>query len=283
MKASVRKTASSGVDVSIQRPAAAWGRLMTTAGCHAWWSAIRPGEIAQTARTAAIAGRGQRATSHAARIAAAIHIIWKYLFMSKSTSLTRTTFGTRKRATSQAARNPRCGTRSRAAQEQQRGDREQDRQAEVGDVEEGDGRRPVGRVVPRSSPRRTGMRPPPPGGRGRQHVRQRHHDRGQEQHGVAEDRPRAPRARRERRTARRSGRPPGTRGNGTARAAPRASPPAARPRAGDPGTRRRAGRPRPGPEGRRSSHGAAGTRSPGPRRCGRTASRRTTSCRTGSR
>ena len=33
-------------------------------------------------------GRGQRRMSHAARIATAIHIIWKYLFMSNSTALT---------------------------------------------------------------------------------------------------------------------------------------------------------------------------------------------------
>ena len=48
---------------------------------------MSPGEIAETATTIAIAGVGQRRMSHAARIATAIHIIWKYLFMSKSTAL----------------------------------------------------------------------------------------------------------------------------------------------------------------------------------------------------
>ena len=65
------------------------------------------GESPQTTSTAAMAGRGQRAMSQAARMAAAIHMIWKYLFMSKSTALTRTTLGTTNRATSQAPRNQR--------------------------------------------------------------------------------------------------------------------------------------------------------------------------------
>ena len=55
-----------------------------------------------------MAGRGQRRMSQAARIATAIHIIWKYLFMSNSTALTTTTFGTTNRATSQATRNQRA-------------------------------------------------------------------------------------------------------------------------------------------------------------------------------
>ena len=63
--------------------------------------------------TAAATGRGQRAISQAAGIATAIHMIWKYLFMSNSTALTITRFGTRNSATIQAARNARDGTASR--------------------------------------------------------------------------------------------------------------------------------------------------------------------------
>ena len=56
---------------------------------------------------------GQRTSSHAAAIAAAIHMIWKYLFMSNSTALTTTRFGTRNSAISQAAMKPRAGSASR--------------------------------------------------------------------------------------------------------------------------------------------------------------------------
>ncbi len=55
-------------------------------------------------------GRGQRRISQAARIATAIHMIWKYLFMSNSTALTTTTLGTANSATNQATRNARPGS-----------------------------------------------------------------------------------------------------------------------------------------------------------------------------
>ena len=67
------------------------------------------GEIAANRSTAAIAGAGHRRISQAARMATAIHMIWKYLFMSNSTALTTNRLGTRKSATVQAARNHRRG------------------------------------------------------------------------------------------------------------------------------------------------------------------------------
>ena len=68
---------------------------------------MSPGEMAETASTPAMAIRGHCRISQAARIATAIHMIWKYLFMSKSTALTRTTLGIRNSATIQATRNRR--------------------------------------------------------------------------------------------------------------------------------------------------------------------------------
>ena len=68
-----------------------------------------------TSSTAATAQAGQRRISQAASTATAIHIAWKYLFMSKPMALTWTTLGTTNRATSQTARKPRCGTRGRSS------------------------------------------------------------------------------------------------------------------------------------------------------------------------
>ena len=103
-------------------------------------TAMSAGDRALTTRMAAISGLGQRRISHAARIATAIHMIWKYLFMSNSTALTTTTLGTMKSATIQATRNHRFG---RAACREGGHDREDERDAEVGQVEEGDRLRPV--------------------------------------------------------------------------------------------------------------------------------------------
>ena len=60
--------------------------------------------------------------------------------MSKSMTLTCTTFGMTKRPMSHAARKPRCGTRGT----NERGERQHERDAEIGEVEEGDGARAVG-------------------------------------------------------------------------------------------------------------------------------------------
>ena len=109
------------------------------------------GEMAETASTPAMAIRGQCRISQAARIATAIHMIWKYLFMSKSTALTTTTLGMTNSATIQATRNRR-DARPRAVAAD---DRQRERQAEVGRVEEQDAERPLLEAAPRSSPPRT--------------------------------------------------------------------------------------------------------------------------------
>ena len=84
--------------------------------------------------------RRQRGSARPARIATAIHMIWKYLFMSNSTALTTTTFGTMNSATIQATRNQ----RARHPAGGERGDdRQHERDAQVGEVEERDRRRAV--------------------------------------------------------------------------------------------------------------------------------------------
>ena len=60
---------------------------------------ISAGEIADTPIAATAIHLGQRTSSHAAAMATAIHMIWKYLFMSNSTALTTTRLGTRNSAT----------------------------------------------------------------------------------------------------------------------------------------------------------------------------------------
>ena len=67
-------------------------------------------------------------------------MIWKYLFMSNSTALTTTTFGTMNRATIQATRNQRHGS-PRAVNAAMTAST--NGMPEVGQVEEGDRRRAV--------------------------------------------------------------------------------------------------------------------------------------------
>ena len=102
-----------------------------------------------------MAGIGQRWMNHAARTATAIHIAWKYLFMSKSITLSWTTFGTRKRPMSHAPRNACRGTFGASERKQ----RQRERHAEVGEVEEDDRGDAVGvrRRLPRHD--RGGSRP----------------------------------------------------------------------------------------------------------------------------
>ena len=88
MNASVTKTARSGVFAAIQRPAASCSGLSATTSERTCHTAISAGDSAETTRTSAMAGFGQRRMAQPASIATAIHMIWKYLFMSKSTALT---------------------------------------------------------------------------------------------------------------------------------------------------------------------------------------------------
>ena len=122
-------------------------------------------------------------------------MIWKYLFMSKSTALTQTTLGTTNSATSQAPRNHRWGTWRPVPRSASQGDEgEQDRDAQVRDVEEDRGGGSVGESAPRSTRRRSGTTPRRPGGMppattyGRARI-----DRCEEQRRVAQRRARLPR------------------------------------------------------------------------------------------
>ena len=133
-------TLRSGVFASIQRPACSWARLIVDGRVEEVPDEDEPGEIAETASTPAMAIRGQCRMSHAARIATAIHMIWKYLFMSKSTALTRTTLGITNSATIQATRNRR-DARPRAVAAATIASA--NGQAEVGGVEEQDAKRPL--------------------------------------------------------------------------------------------------------------------------------------------
>ena len=165
MKASVTNTERSGVLAAIQCAAVSWGRPSATVSERRCQTAMSAGEKAQTtSSTAAIDRRGQLRMSQPARIATAIHMIWKYLFMSNSTALTTMTFGTMNSATIQATRNQRSGS-PRAVNAGD--DRQHERDAEVGQVEEGDRRRAV--LEPRLAPAtaRTGTRRRRPGVRSR--------------------------------------------------------------------------------------------------------------------
>src|ERR1700693_180883 len=83
MYASVTKTERSGVLAAIQCDAVSCARLIAISVERRCQIPIKAGENADTIRTAAMIGRGQRLTSQAARIATAIHMIWKYLVMSQ--------------------------------------------------------------------------------------------------------------------------------------------------------------------------------------------------------
>ena len=147
------------------------------------------GDSAHTRSTPTIAHVRQRASSQPARIATAIHMIWKYLFMSNSTALTTTTFGTMNSATIQATRNQRQGL---PAGQERGDDREQHRDAEVGQVEERDRGRPV--VDPRLAPAEHELERPDVAlacdGAGDE--RRGEDDRREEQERVAPDRPHPP-------------------------------------------------------------------------------------------
>ena len=138
---------------------------------------------------AAITHVRQRASSQPARIATAIHMIWKYLFMSNSTALTTTTFGTMNSATIQATRNQRQGRpRARNAATTARSDRD----PEVGQVEEHDRGRPVieARLAPAEhEPERPDLALEYDGAGDE---RRGQDDRRQEQERVAQDRPHPP-------------------------------------------------------------------------------------------
>src|SRR6187200_3154029 len=110
MNASVTNTDRSGVLAAIHRAAVSCARPTATTSDRTCQTAMSDGDRALTISTAAISGRGQRRFRHAARIATSIHMIWKYLFMSNSTALTTTTFGTTYSATIQATRNQRFGS-----------------------------------------------------------------------------------------------------------------------------------------------------------------------------
>jgi hypothetical protein len=75
--------------------------------CH---TPMRAGVMAQAASVRATSGRGQRWMSHAASSASATHMTWKYLFMSNSTALATTVFGTMNIATAQQMSQPRAGS-----------------------------------------------------------------------------------------------------------------------------------------------------------------------------
>src|SRR5262245_26170336 len=108
---SVTNTASAGVFAAVHSAAARSSELRTWRFDVAVHPATSNGDGMLRSTTAAIAGIGQRWMNHAARIPTAIHIAWKYLFMSKSMTLTWTRFGMRKQATSHVPRNAPRGTR----------------------------------------------------------------------------------------------------------------------------------------------------------------------------
>ena len=152
------------------------------------------GDSAQTSRTPTTAHVRQRARSQPASIATAIHMIWKYLFMSNSTALTTTTFGNDEQGDHPGHEEP---APRPVARQERRDDREQDGDAQVGRIEEGDGRRPVAdaRLAPAED---ESERPDVVLLRDRaDDERCGEDDRCQEQDGVAPDRPGTPRAGRE--------------------------------------------------------------------------------------
>ena len=177
------------------------------------------GENAQTTSSDArrAIGRPARGSASAARIATAIHMIWKYLFMSNSTALTTTTFGTMNRATIQATRNQRAGS-PRAVNAGD--DRQHERDAQVGQVEERDRGRPVAEARLAPAERRTGTPRCRPAGRSAPTMNGAARTTGARNRTASRpDRPRPPRAGRHDVQRRRSGRSPGRRRTGTARGA----------------------------------------------------------------
>ena len=129
-------------------------------------------------------GRGQARMSHAARIATAIHMIWKYLFMSNSTELATTRFGTRNRATTQATRNQRA--RESAGREPgDDGEHERDARGSSGRRTRPRRARPGARLAPaQDEPERADV---PLASHGPDDERQREDDRRQEQRGIAHE------------------------------------------------------------------------------------------------
>src|ERR671911_57113 len=107
---SVTKTASGGVLAATHSAASRSADESTWLVEVAVQAATSSGDGMLRARAAASAGAGQRRMSQAAAIATAIHIAWNSLFMSKSMTLTWTTFGIANRPMIHAARNARCGS-----------------------------------------------------------------------------------------------------------------------------------------------------------------------------
>src|SRR5262245_32810790 len=107
MKASVMNTDRSGVFAAIHRAAASCGSDNATSRERMCQSAMRIGDRAEIARIATTTLGFHLCINQAARIATAIHMTWKYLFMSNATALTSTTFGTMNSVTTQATRNQR--------------------------------------------------------------------------------------------------------------------------------------------------------------------------------
>src|SRR6185503_2568588 len=84
----VTKTERSGVLAAIQSAASTSLQPSTTSRLLAVQAETRSGEGMLISRTAVTAQAGQRRISQAASSATAIHIAWKYLFMSKPMVLT---------------------------------------------------------------------------------------------------------------------------------------------------------------------------------------------------
>ena len=116
-------------------------------------------------------------------------MIWKYLFMSNSTELATTMFGTMNRATTQLDQEP---ARGESAGRERGDDRQHERDAQVGQVEEGDRGRAV--LGPGLAPaEHESERSDIALAHDRAHdERQGQHDRREEQRRVAQDRRRAP-------------------------------------------------------------------------------------------
>src|SRR5687768_11895091 len=93
----------------IQRAAASPPTDMATVRLVRCHTLTRAGDSIDSTSTAARAGLGQLRIAHAARIATATHMTWKYLFMSKTMAPATNRLGTRNSATTQATRNSLAG------------------------------------------------------------------------------------------------------------------------------------------------------------------------------
>ena len=87
IQSSVTNTDRSGVSAATQAAAATWSGPIRKLRENAWWTDARTGDAMLSTRTTTTAAVGHRASSQPARTATAIHIAWKYLFMSNDTKL----------------------------------------------------------------------------------------------------------------------------------------------------------------------------------------------------